>query len=128
MTYPCLILRFDWENHCQNLTKLKAVEKKGERVGGGQNTWGLDPSGGPNFALCLPQKKFQYGHRCDCQEGWGPVITCLSWGHTLAFTGLDEAPMLVTSLSCFSHLNYNGHFTIFFNFNHLQYEKDIVFN
>ena len=54
MTYPCLILRFDWENHCQNLTKLKAVEKKGERVGGGKIPGASTPQGGRiSLYVCL---------------------------------------------------------------------------
>ena len=82
MTYPRLILRFDWENHCQNLTKLKAVEKKGGTGGGGgQDTWGLDPSGGPKcrqnvsvfcFALCLPQKNSSMAIGATVKRVGGP--------------------------------------------------------
>ena len=53
MTYPRLILRFDWENHCQNLTKLKAVEKKGGTGGGGKIPGASTPQGGRNVGKML---------------------------------------------------------------------------
>ena len=43
------------------------------------------------------------GHGCDSQEGWGPVITCLPWGPTLALASLETCRCLFLPYSVLSN-------------------------